>query len=202
MENPKKRSIGTSEKTIKKLSIINYDKIVTNKPINVDKNITTSNKKLQQSQEVSMKGKEPEKIEEEKSEKNNLPTDFFDDPTMNNNNNNNSIGSSNSLKGSISTTQEKSSNQVDEQEWVKFQKLISKETQLSDQIANADDEELQKDRDEMQEREQEGFIKRLERLKEFANNVRKSRESKMMITTKSKNQNSTKGFINGNRNRN
>ncbi|CAH1756185.1 2514_t:CDS:2 [Entrophospora sp. SA101] len=176
MENPKKRSIGTSEKTIKKLSIINYDKIVTNKPINVDKNITTSNKKLQQSQEVSMKGKEPEKIEEEKSEKNNLPTDFFDDPTMNNNNNNNSIGSSNSLKGSISTTQEKSSNQVDEQEWVKFQKLISKETQLSDQIANADDEELQKDRDEMQEREQEGFIKRLERLKEFANNVRKSRE--------------------------
>nr|CAG8434137.1 9138_t:CDS:2 [Entrophospora candida] len=176
MENPKKRSIGTSEKTNKKLSIINYDKIVTNKPINVDKNITTSNKKLQQSQEVSMKGKEPEKIEEEKSEKNNLPTDFFDDPTMNNNNNNSSIGSSNSLKGSISTTQEKSSNQVDEQEWVKFQKLISKETQLSDQIANADDEELQKDRDEMQEREQEGFIKRLERLKEFANNVRKSRE--------------------------
>ncbi|CAJ0885062.1 9156_t:CDS:1, partial [Entrophospora sp. SA101] len=101
---------------------------------------------------------------------------MVDGPTMNNNNNNNSIGSSNSLKGSISTTQEKSSNQVDEQEWVKFQKLISKETQLSDQIANADDEELQKDRDEMQEREQEGFIKRLERLKEFANNVRKSRE--------------------------
>ncbi|CAJ0766749.1 18863_t:CDS:1, partial [Entrophospora sp. SA101] len=51
----------------------------------------------------------------------------------------------------ISKTQEKSSNQVDEQEWVKFQKLISKETQLSHQIADADEEELQKDRDEMQE---------------------------------------------------
>ncbi|CAJ0912335.1 22191_t:CDS:2 [Entrophospora sp. SA101] len=54
--------------------------------------------------------------------------------------------------GPISKTQEKSSNQVDEQEWVKFQKLISKETQLSHQIADADEEELQKDRDEMQER--------------------------------------------------
>ena len=84
---------------------------------------------------------------------------------------------------------EKLTDQVDDQEWTEFQKLISKEIQISHQIADADEEELQKDRDEMQEREQEGFLKRLERLKEFASKVRESRESKMVITTKSKNKN-------------
>ncbi|CAH1761856.1 17623_t:CDS:2 [Entrophospora sp. SA101] len=88
--------------------MLTLKKLLSNNSINVDKNITASNKKLQQPQEVLMKEKELEK--------------------------------------------EKSSNQVDEQEWVKFQKLISKETQLSHQIADADEEELQKDRDEMQER--------------------------------------------------
>jgi len=42
---------------------------------------------------------------------------------------------------------------VDESEWQLFQKLITKETEVSNEIADADEEELQRDRDEMQERE-------------------------------------------------
>ncbi|CAJ0767450.1 9949_t:CDS:1, partial [Entrophospora sp. SA101] len=44
-------------------------KLLSNNSINVDKNITASNKKLQQPQEVLMKEKELEKVKEENPEK-------------------------------------------------------------------------------------------------------------------------------------
>ncbi|KAF0493527.1 zinc finger protein [Gigaspora margarita] len=95
-----------------------------------------------------------------------LPADFFD----------------NSSKTS-SSKQEKSADEIEE-EWVLFQKLISKETQVSNQIAYEDEEELQRDRDEMLEREQEMCFKRSERLKEVAKKVRENREQKMIDIVK------------------
>ncbi|RIA97321.1 hypothetical protein C1645_801851 [Glomus cerebriforme] len=98
-------------------------------------------------------------------EKSVLPADFFDSSSLNNS----------SVK--VSTTTE-----IDEQEWINFQKEISKETRVSNQISNADDEQLQRDRDEMQEREQELCLARLEKLKNVANRVKESREKHMTIS--------------------
>ncbi|KAG9295750.1 hypothetical protein G9A89_008978 [Geosiphon pyriformis] len=95
-----------------------------------------------------------------------LPDDFFDDPKAS--------SSKNHLK-------EPESTEVNEEEWQLFQKLISKETQVSNKIADADEEALQKDRDEMQEREQEMCIKRLERLKEFSKRVKDKQLENMVI---------------------
>src|SRR6266540_1683653 len=100
-----------------------------------------------------------QKQSHQKQEQSALPVDFFDDSSLNS-----------STK--VSTTAE-----IDEQEWIKFQKEISKETQVSNQIANADDEELQRDRDEMQEREQEFCLARLERLKNVAKRVKEIRDN-------------------------
>ncbi|CAG8434101.1 4727_t:CDS:2 [Ambispora gerdemannii] len=118
--------------------------------------------------------KSAQKVEPVISESSVLPDDFFDNPKK-------SLGSSSSL-GNVEKNQ---SAEVDEEEWQLFQRLISKETQVSNKIADADDEELQRDRDEMQEREQEMCIKRLEKLKESANRVKQKQSEKMMIASTS-----------------
>ncbi|CAG8568350.1 1968_t:CDS:2 [Diversispora eburnea] len=94
-----------------------------------------------------------------------LPADFFDD----------------SSKNPVITTQEETIREIDEEEWMRFQKLISKETEVSNQIAFADEEELQRDRDEMLEREQEMCFMRSERLKEAVNRVKESKENNMVL---------------------
>ncbi|RHZ75243.1 hypothetical protein Glove_216g86 [Diversispora epigaea] len=94
-----------------------------------------------------------------------LPADFFDD----------------SSKNPVTNTQEETVHEIDEEEWTRFQKLISKETAVSNQIAFADEEELQRDRDEMLEREQEMCFMRSERLKEAVNRVKSSKENNMVL---------------------
>ncbi|CAB4411012.1 unnamed protein product [Rhizophagus irregularis] len=119
-----------------------------------------------------------QKIEIVQEESSALPADFFDNPSLN----------STSVK--VSATKE-----IDEQEWINFQKEISKETQVSNQISNADDEQLQRDRDEMQEREQEFCLARLEKLKNVAKRVKENRGKNMMVDTNSVN---AKDFDEGN----
>ncbi|CAG8507729.1 3156_t:CDS:2, partial [Paraglomus occultum] len=70
---------------------------------------------------------------------------------------------------------------VDESEWQLFQKLITKETEVSNEIADADEEELQRDRDEMQEREHDMCLSRLEKLKQAAKMVKEKREGQMVV---------------------
>jgi hypothetical protein len=105
-----------------------------------------------------------QEIEIVKEEESTLPADFFDNPSSN----------SSSVKVSAAA-------EIDEQEWINFQKEISKETQVSNQISNADDEQLQRDRDEMQEREQEFCLARLEKLKNVAKRVKENRSKHMMV---------------------
>ncbi|CAG8638825.1 4806_t:CDS:2 [Rhizophagus irregularis] len=119
-----------------------------------------------------------QKIEIVQEETSSLPADFFDNPSLN----------STSVKVSATT-------EIDEQEWINFQKEISKETQVSNQISNADDEQLQRDRDEMQEREQEFCLARLEKLKNVAKRVKENRGKNMMVDTNSVN---AKDFGEGN----
>lgn len=116
-------------------------------------------------QQIDTSTQEVEIVQEESSA---LPADFFDNSSLN----------STSVK--VSATAE-----IDEQEWINFQKEISKETQVSNQISNADDEQLQRDRDEMQEREQEFCLARLEKLRNVANRVKENRGKHMMVDTNS-----------------
>ncbi|CAG8469472.1 16383_t:CDS:1 [Acaulospora colombiana] len=98
-----------------------------------------------------------------------LPADFFDNP------------SKASLHKPIrNAIQQETTDEIDEKEWIQFQKLISKETQVSDQIAFVEEEELQRDRDEMLEREQEMCFQRSERLKAAAQRVKENKERRML----------------------
>ncbi|CAG8440049.1 13067_t:CDS:2 [Ambispora leptoticha] len=107
--------------------------------------IDSSSPQEDDTSELETKTKSSQKAEPVISESSVLPDDFFDNPKK-------SLGSSSS---SLGNNEKNQSAEIDEEEWQLFQRLISKETQVSNKIADADEEELQRDRDEMQEREQE-----------------------------------------------
>ncbi|CAG8527324.1 15766_t:CDS:1 [Racocetra persica] len=173
-ENVKKRSIGTKGNiTSSNIDSADVENVVGHEYSSDDqedtqiKRIKFDIKSVERSNDDETSGDPPPSIDDKQSKDNNtLPDDFFD----------------NSSK-TVSSQQEKATNEIEE-EWILFQKLISKETQVSNQIAYEDEEELQRDRDEMLEREQKMCIKRSERLKEVAKKVRKNREQKMVDIVK------------------
>ncbi|GBC02088.1 hypothetical protein RclHR1_04440018 [Rhizophagus clarus] len=175
----------TAEQSIPQTSTIPADFFDSKLPVDEEEDASTMMSKLpsdffdddaapKMNQQIDTSTQEIEIVQEESA----LPADFFDNPSLNS-----------SVKVSTAT-------EIDEQEWINFQKEISKETQVSNQISNADDEQLQRDRDEMQEREQEFCLARLEKLKNVAKRVKENRDKHMMFDTNSvKTKESDKGNI-------
>ncbi|CAG8693241.1 7468_t:CDS:2 [Dentiscutata erythropus] len=190
-ENAKKRSIGTKGKITSSSNIDdnNIKNVVEYEDLSDDQD--TQVKRIKVNDKSVPSSDTTEKLSKDN---NTLPADFFDNSSKTSSSQqekttNEKLSKDNSTlpadffenSSKISSSQqEKTTNEIEE-EWILFQKLISKETQVSNQIAYEDEEELQRDRDEMLDREQEMCFKRSERLKEVAKKVRENREHKMAV---------------------